>query len=206
MNYQKIYDSICTKANNQVLLRLKNKKNKIQYYEIHHIIPRCMGGEGKRGEIGKHPNLVILTAKEHYICHRLLCKIYPDNGKLKHAIWCMVSIGKDNRYKVSSRIYEKLRTEWVKFQRNKYVSDESRKRISDAMKKRPKGYRIYKPASDELRKKLSLAHMGKRRSLESIEKGRQTRLLKGHRHSPESITKMKLARKQWWERSRNTVN
>ena len=42
-------------------LQLRKKKNGI-YYESHHIIPKSMGGIEE----------VLLTAKEHYICHLLV--------------------------------------------------------------------------------------------------------------------------------------
>jgi phosphoglycolate phosphatase-like HAD superfamily hydrolase len=47
------------------------------YTERHHIIPRCIGGTDVK------ENLVDLTAREHFICHRLLVNIHPDNNKLK---------------------------------------------------------------------------------------------------------------------------
>ena len=84
MNYKKIYDDLIKKA------RLENReKNDIVYYEIHHIVPNCMGGEGTKRQWKFHTNLVLLTAKEHYISHLLLCKIYPDNEKIKLAYTAM---------------------------------------------------------------------------------------------------------------------
>ena len=38
------------------------------YYEKHHIIPRCLNGSNDKD------NLVLLTAREHYLCHWLLWK------------------------------------------------------------------------------------------------------------------------------------
>lgn len=43
------------------------------YYEAHHIIPQSMGGKEK----------VLLTAKEHFICHLLLCKMCEGMSKHK---------------------------------------------------------------------------------------------------------------------------
>jgi len=86
MNYQRIYDSICQRAKDQLEERSFNRKNKLQYYDGHHIIPRCMGGLGSSRN-HNHPNIVLLTPKEHYICHRLLCKIYPGEYKLKYALF-----------------------------------------------------------------------------------------------------------------------
>lgn len=60
--------------NNAKLLnreRLKRAAQNYQYLENHHIIPKCIGGS----------EMVLLTAKEHFICHLLLCKM--TNGQLK---------------------------------------------------------------------------------------------------------------------------
>lgn len=96
MNYQKIY--------NQIIERGKTRKLD-SYKERHHIIPKCLGGSNSK------ENLVELTAKEHYICHSILCEIYPENKKLKHALWCMVNKINSPRYKISSRTYERLKLE-----------------------------------------------------------------------------------------------
>lgn len=107
MNYKKIYEQLI-------------KRRKITpiegYKERHHIIPKCMGG------VNNKTNLVSLTAREHYIAHALLCKIYPQNKGLWYAFHCMIDGWINNRqqrnYKVSSRIYE-----WGKINYAKVVSD-----------------------------------------------------------------------------------
>lgn len=53
--------------------RKNRKKSDEEYYESHHIIPRCMGGIEE----------VLLTAKEHYICHLLLCRMTTGANKHK---------------------------------------------------------------------------------------------------------------------------
>lgn len=42
------------------------------YCEMHHIVPRSEGGSNDES------NLVKLTAREHFIAHLLLAKIYDD--------------------------------------------------------------------------------------------------------------------------------
>ena len=78
MDYQKIYNQIVEKAKNRMLEGYKEK---------HHIIPKCLGGNNDKD------NLVELTAREHFLCHMLLCEIYPKEYKLKHALFLM-AIGK----------------------------------------------------------------------------------------------------------------
>lgn len=57
----------------------------LDYYENHHILPKSfkMGGEYDTD------NLVKLTAKEHFICHRLLPKMLVDK-KLRLKMICAV--------------------------------------------------------------------------------------------------------------------
>jgi hypothetical protein len=55
--YKKIYEFIIERAKNRSLNC---------YVEKHHIIPKCLGG------LNNKDNIIKLTAKEHFICHRLL--------------------------------------------------------------------------------------------------------------------------------------
>jgi hypothetical protein len=107
MNYNLIYEKIINYAKSQN--RVKNKVNGL--YENHHIIPKSIGGTNDKN------NLVLLTPKEHYICHRLLVEIYKDtpfNNKMYYAMWCMINgNGNQERYSPSSKIYEKLRREII---------------------------------------------------------------------------------------------
>lgn len=91
MNYKKIYDQICERAKKESDHRIKNRKlwrsskgSEGTYYESHHIIPLCLGGEGKAFQ-WKHPNIVLLTAREHFLCHWLLHRQDPDNRSLLYA-------------------------------------------------------------------------------------------------------------------------
>jgi hypothetical protein len=108
MDYKKIYNQLIDRAKQEA--RIKGKQ---MYYEIHHIKPRSLGGTGKNHEWKHHPNLVLLTAKEHFIAHLLLCEIYPDNEKLKKALWALVNATKENRYKVSARVYQRTKQAYI---------------------------------------------------------------------------------------------
>jgi hypothetical protein len=120
MNYTKIYTQIIDRAKIRAI---------IGYSEKHHIIPKCMGGNND------NENLVKLTAKEHFICHKLLCKMYPDNSKLKYAVWAMCRQRKTNTrsYNISSREYDFLRTEAFK----NGLSIEIRQKMSNSKKGKP---------------------------------------------------------------------
>jgi len=63
MDYLKIYKALIHKARKEYRI-----KHTGQYYEIHHIVPKSLGGSNR-----SH-NKVLLTAKEHFIAHHLLFK------------------------------------------------------------------------------------------------------------------------------------
>ena len=102
MDYQRIYNQIIDRAK-----LLNRKKYKGEYFEEHHITPTCLGGSNKK------ENRVLLTAREHFICHKLLVEIYPNNNKLIYALWMMSIIKLEERdYRVSSREYERIKKEF----------------------------------------------------------------------------------------------
>jgi hypothetical protein len=110
MNYQKVYDQIISKARSQDRI-----KDGSQYYEAHHIIPKCLGGKGKSRQWRTHPNIILLTAREHFVVHKLLTFIHPTNHPLKYALHRMM-FSKNNKtireYRISSRDYEFFRKEF----------------------------------------------------------------------------------------------
>ena len=51
------------------------------YYEAHHILPRCLFPEF----IKDTENIVLLTAREHFLAHKMLFNAIPCQ-KLGHAL------------------------------------------------------------------------------------------------------------------------
>jgi len=108
MNYEKIYYQLVEKAKSRGL-----DKSSVGYYtEIHHIIPRCMGG-------GDEPsNLVMFKAREHFLAHMLLWKAYPEEVSLMRAAhmmssrWVNETVGGSGAG-VNSKVYSKLREEYA---------------------------------------------------------------------------------------------
>lgn len=113
MNYQRIYASIVLRAQSEYNERIDNKKLNGAYYEMHHILPKSLGGTNEKY------NLAMLTAREHFICHWLLVKLYPKNSmprrKMLIALWRMGSASRTNHDKryINSHVYESLRTEFA---------------------------------------------------------------------------------------------
>jgi hypothetical protein len=96
MDYQKVYNSIVERG------QVREPEG---YYEVHHIVPKCMGGSNEP------ENLTKLTAREHFIAHWLLARIYSDNKGILYSFWMMCNMsGHRNRtYTFSSRVYEEAR-------------------------------------------------------------------------------------------------
>lgn len=79
---------------------VKSLDRKLNYSETHHIIPRCLGGTDDES------NLVVLTAKEHFLAHYLLTKIYPSNMKIIDAFRMMGIINIEQKRYINSKLYE----------------------------------------------------------------------------------------------------
>ena len=56
-----------------------------EYCERHRIVPKCLGGLPKRLTWTKHQNIIWLTAKEHFIAHKLLALENPNCYELVSA-------------------------------------------------------------------------------------------------------------------------
>ena len=93
MNYQQIYENVVEKASSE-----NRKKHTGTYYENHHILPKCLGG------IDDEINRVLLTFKEHFICHKLLTYVYPHNRKIACAYHRM-TYNKRGKLILTSRDY-----------------------------------------------------------------------------------------------------
>ena len=146
MNYVNVYYSI-----------IKNRlDNPVEgYVERHHIVPKSEGGTDN------DDNIVALTAREHYICHLLLAKIY-DDYKMWHAVNLMSRL--NAKVKINSRLYEMVRinsarthSEFMKgkpsWNKGKKMSEEQKQKLSDANKG--------KKLSEETKKKISIKTKGK---------------------------------------------
>jgi Straboviridae homing endonuclease len=117
MNHQVVYDNIISNAKYQNRIRFKKKDVNYVYYEDHHVKPKCLGGNNDK------ENLVLLTAREHYICHKLLTYIYPMNRLIIIAFHAMAYNKKYKKY-ICARDYKYAKelnslSEMPETQRNK---------------------------------------------------------------------------------------
>jgi hypothetical protein len=99
MDYKKHYKRL-------IETRLNRTPIKGEYYEKHHIIPKCWGGSNKK------ENIVKLTGREHYIAHWLLYRMRPHSEKVSLAFWMMSYPGSkyvERNYRISSRAYSEAK-------------------------------------------------------------------------------------------------
>lgn len=162
MNYKKCYKKIVNKA--------KNRKLEPNIYtEKHHIIPKCMNGDESE------QNIVKLTAKEHYVVHHLLTKIY-ENTKYISKLICafrFMTVDSHNGNRIGLKDYEYMRSMYSinhpmknkktsakvsralkKYYKN--ISKKDRKIINDKIIKSLEKY--YKKLSVEEYQKMSEKH------------------------------------------------
>jgi hypothetical protein len=167
--YTNWYQAIAERARNRVLEG---------YTEKHHVHPRSLGGTDDKN------NLVDLTAREHFICHWLLTKIYTGEAKAK-MIYALNGMKRSNTFaqryetKITARVYENLKKEFSI--------------VHSATMKGREPWNRGIPITESQREKNRTAATGKKRSLESIAKAvaKQT----GQKRSQETKDKIRDALK-----------
>ena len=192
-----------------------------EYCERHHIIPKCMDGTNDE------ENLIDLFAQEHFEAHKLLALENPNNEKLQYAFWCMCSCKNYNGrriYDVSAEDYALSRINHINIVKNRKVSEETRRKQSEALKgeKHPwygkhhtedtkkkislsrqkytgVNHPMYgKKFSDAHRKKLSENHAdfsGERNPMYGVDRSGEKGTFYGKHHTEESKTKISQSRK-----------
>lgn len=83
---------------------------------MHHILPKAIFPKWKN----RKNNLVLLTPREHFICHMMLEKIYPDKNMF-YALWILANDGQNKYCIKGSRQYEKLKEKYVKLIRKPVI-------------------------------------------------------------------------------------
>lgn len=182
MDYKKHYEKLIDRAKNREV---------VGYVEKHHIIPKCVGGSNSK------ENISFLTPEEHYLAHLLLVKIYPNEIKLLMAARYMCFGNKKNGGRTNNKIFGWLRrkhatamseinkgtiqTEETKRKRSMTTKGKSRPPLSPesiakrtATRKLKGSAKNRKPRSEETKKKLSDANKGKKPTLETVNKIRQS--------------------------------
>lgn len=97
-NFEKEYYDLINKVKSE------NRKKENEYCELHHIVPKSLGGSNKE------ENLVLLTPEEHFKAHYLLWK-FSNTKEMQDALWLMVIMSKNGKEKLTPKEYAKLRIE-----------------------------------------------------------------------------------------------
>ena len=134
------------------------------YTEIHHILPRCLGGKDDKS------NLVRMPIKYHIVAHLLLSCIYPNNVGLLNAAIFMITTREGVKVSVTTSV--RLRTEYSNLKKGKRLSEEQRRNMSKAHKG--------KILTEEHKKKISESEKGRVITKEHREKIRQANLKNRH--------------------------
>jgi len=129
MDYKQIYLRLCIRGQYRTL---------DDYTEAHHILPRSLGG-------GDEPqNITRLTAREHWVAHKLLVRIHTGEAYYKMVAALVRMIGKREfrqRIRLSSREYAAVQTlnSVMASHRNKrlWATEEHRAKV---LKARKRGY------------------------------------------------------------------
>lgn len=155
MNYERLYNSIIEKYK-----KLNLQKDGDIYVESHHIIPRSMNGPNTED------NLVNLPAREHYIAHWLLYKIY-QNKEMSCAWYSMSMKSKFTEGRYTSHSFAYAREAWIKYNKgeNHYnygrnLSEDHKRKISESLMGGTSGMKG-KRHSKETKRKLSKALKGR---------------------------------------------
>lgn len=155
MDYEKIYDNLVSYRRENVL-----DESNCDYYETHHIVPRSID----KKLIYKKSNKVNLTVREHFIAHLLLKRIYKkkfgeDSYQYRAMVkTCFLFANKHKGVTINSRTIEKLRI---------------------AYKKLPSPM-TGMPMSDNAKKALLKANIGRKHTKEHRQKILESRIKNGN--------------------------
>lgn len=147
------------------------------YSEKHHIIPKSIGG------VDSDDNLIKLTPKEHYMCHKLLPRMLDGvyKQKMMYALYCITHVrnkGQTSRYIPSAKIYQQIKEDWRNSIKGRTAHNKG------------------KPMSEEQKEKLRLANLGKtytrsdeyKEKMSTIKKGKPILSLRGRTSNRKGIT------------------
>ena len=205
MNYLKVYCNLIRKAQQRQVVE--------GYTEKHHIFPISI--------FGKNDKIVVLTAKEHYVAHALLEKIYLkrcgiNNSKTQKMIFAYCNMNAINEYHsgryINSRLYEytkKRRSIIMTGSGNPFYGKTHSEEVIAKIKKANTGRTVV--ITKEHAKKISEKKKGKPLSKNCLDKckeankGNTYRL--GKKHTEETKNKMKKRREglKWWNNGEKSV-
>lgn len=186
--YTTWYYSIIVKAKNQP------RSRKQSYYEIHHIIPKSLGGTNNKN------NLVLLTPKEHFVVHLLLTKMPISINhirKMCHAFTYLSSRKSAAAKNYTSRLYAYHRLHCSRIKSEQYTGEGNPfygKKHSEELKK---WFSENNPTKrEDVKQKMRKPKNCSNRHVPCSEEKKKTisANLKGHKQSEETKQKKRIAK------------
>jgi len=176
VDYVAVYDELIERARD---------RSRQGYMERHHIVPRCLGGGDQSS------NLVYLTAREHFLAHKLLVRIHPKALGVWMAFILMGRLASNK-----SRIFDSERQRAAEMRRSFRYSEHSKKKMSASAKAR---------GSVSPDTEFKPGHRTWNKGLPTEESHRY-----GKKHSPETIARMRAVQQEnceaqsermklWWQ-------
>lgn len=175
--YLRIYIKIIERC------KLMNDEDFSGYCEIHHILPRCMGGTNVK------ENLIKMPVRYHIIAHMVIVEAYPEIAGLRMALVLITGKNKkragreEGLTKISSKLVAKMREEAWRKLKEIGKSSEHRRKISETLK----GRKIPRDIVEKIASKL------RGRKMSDEQRKRMSELLKGKKRSPETLKRMSAA-------------
>lgn len=180
------YFNIINSANSQG--RQKGKS----YYEKHHIIPKCLGGKNSKN------NLILLTAREHFICHWLLCKMTNENkSKLYFSFYRMSHSSNNQLRNYSSYEYNIAKKYNSLASKNRIFTPETKIKMSETHKK------IWNESSDRKIKMAKAMSIYNKQPKKEITKIKISKTLTGVKHTEERNNKKSQKQKKTFKLIKN---
>lgn len=194
--YTKIYFAIIDNAKKQ-----SRTKSKDSYFENHHIYPKSLGGKNTKD------NLVLLSYREHYICHWLLVKMCINDIhtiKMKKAFFRMVTANDQQQRQFSSHLYEIAKKYSKEAQYDRWKNDEYRIKQKNAASteeyKNVKSQKAKNNWLDEDYRKRVITTLAKTNDMPEIKKKRSD-VQKKTQNRPDVKEKNSQGVKDYWKKS-----
>lgn len=153
------YIELVDDALNQLRVKKPKTDPNYVYYEYHHILPRCLFPDF--GDVAE--NIVTLTAREHFMAHYYLTKIF-DSRALDFAYWRLCTDGRGRM--ITAEEYELGKILAVQrsseLNSGRKLTTEQRQKISERLTGRV--------CQEETKQKISNSHLGYRHTEEAKQK------------------------------------
>jgi hypothetical protein len=118
-------DNKYTRYYYRIIKGAQDREPLLGYFEEHHIIPESLGG------LTVATNLVLLSAREHFVCHLLLTRMTAGNNKSKMCYAARL-MSNTRRLSVSSKMYAQLKEGMIPSMLGKNHTSDTKNKIREA--------------------------------------------------------------------------